>query len=434
MALTGDELLRGFSERIGDYWTSAATSAGSDGTTLTDTALRRFGDDELTGGYVRIVEAGDANVNAIRRVSDASGSGLTFAPGFDNVIGIGDDYEYHKFDPVSKWRALDRARMLCYPQLSILRIDETLTGDGQNTELDIPATMRKGPVIVLEEDPLDPRAGWNALGNPELTSLASTWTASGATASLYGRADYDLLVPKREQNCVKLVGSGTYRQTVGSMRVTAAQAAGRRVTFGMWVYQRASAGTATVHIVHDTATVTSSTHGGGGWELLTVTATIPSGNATLLTVGVTTGGSVTVFVEHAFMTLGDRLPHRFPTVIGRRGIQRDDSRGRVMLSRRPRQGYQLRLVGRAPLSALGTDIEDQRTNTMEIDEFGAQLLYARAARVLLIERGWTASAIEDAYPFIKEVEAEWDAIEPDWSMDLPYEPKLDGWWNDTNGG
>lgn len=428
MSLTGAQLLQGLSEFIEDWWSSTTTSVSADGTTIVDTALQAFGEDELTDGWVRITQAG-TNAWAVRRVTSFLGSTLTVAPAFAATPGSGDTYEFHRFDPRLKFKALDRARTLAYPQLAIVRLNETLTGDGENSELTIPPALRKGPVEVWEQDMLDPRVGWNALADPEGNSLAATWTAAGATASLYARSDRDLLVPKHENNCVKLVGSGTYKQTVGAMTITAAQAAGRRVTFGRWVYQRASTGTAFLSLTHDSATVSSSIHGGLGWEFLTVTATIPSGNATTLSVIVNTGGAVTIFVEHAFLVAADRLPMKYTTLLPKRGIVRDDTTTLVRLMRPPRRGYQLRLVGRAPLSALGTTAATQVTNTMEVDEHSARLLYAKATRALLMGRGWSTARVEDVYPYVKATEDEFAELTEDWSYDLPHETRLDGWWS-----
>lgn len=100
-----------------------------------------------------------------------------------------------------------------------------------------------------------------------------------------------------------------------------------------------------------------------------------------------------------------------------------------MLNRAPTRGYQLRLIGRAPLTALGEVVATALTNTMELDEPSAELLYAKAARVLLIDEGWTAGRIEQEVPRIAEVEARYTDLAKSWGMDYPLETKVDGWWN-----
>ena len=427
MSKTGEELLQGLAETIGNWWSSTTTSAGaSDGTTIVDTALQAFGEDELVDGWVRVTNAG-SNVYAVRRVTDFLTSTITVAPALPAQMSTAHTYQFFRFDPREMFKALDKARIVAYPQLAILRLNEAITADGENNEYGIPATMRKGPVEVWQEALLSPTAGWNALGDPALTTLSSKWTASGTTATLVTRDDSDLLVPKHESTCVKLAGSGTYTQDVANMGLTAAQMAGRRLTFGVWVFQRATTGTATVRMTHSSATVSSSTHGGAGWELLTVTATVPSGNS-IFTVDITTGGAVTVFAEHAFLGAMDRLPQRYPQIVPVRGIIRDDTVQTVRLARTPPRGYQLRLVGRDPLTSLGQTASTQGTRSMEVDEFTAQLLFAKAARILFSERGMAAASIKEQFPFIAEAEARFNELAPDWEYDLPHETRLNGWW------
>lgn len=428
MALTGEQLLQGFSESIGDWWSSTATSTAANSGSLTDTALEAFDDDKFDGAWLRVTQA-DTNQYLVRRIQTGPLAGaLTWDPDVAEAIASGDTYQLHRFDPREKFKALDLARMLAYPQVSILRLDETITGDGVNKEILIPSTIRKGPVEVWEEEPLDPSAGWNGLSDTTFNTLSSKWTAAGATASLYARSDFDLLAPLFEQNCVKLVGSGTYTQAVANMRLglTAAGLAGRRVTFAMKVYQRGTTGTATITIDHSGTDATSSVHQGKGWEVLSVTATIPSGNS-VFNVYLTTGGSVTVLVERAWLIGADRLPLTYPTLLTKRGTVRDDTTQFVRLNRVPRRGYQLRFIGRDPLSALGQVASTQGTLSMEVDQFSAQLLYAKAARVLLTRRGWTTGKIEEAYPFIAETEARFAEM-ADFGYDLPHEMKLAGWW------
>jgi hypothetical protein len=430
VSLTGDDLLKGLSVLINDWWESSATATQGDATALTDAALAYFGEETLVDGFIRVTQ-GDTNQNDVRRITSFVDPEAGVSPDFDEIIADNDTYEFHRYDPAKKFRALDIARVMAFPQLGIIRFDETMTGDGMNDELLIPPSMRKGPVEVWEETLLGPVGGWNALSDPQLTSLASTWTASGATASLYARNDMDVVVPRNEQNCVKLVGSGTYTQTVANMRsgMTAALVAGRRVSFAAWVYQRGSTGTATISITHDSATVASTTHQGRGWERLEVSATIPSGNATTFNALITTGGAVTIFAEWAYLVLGDRVPASFDTRLSKRGVWRDDASTEVRLIRPPSRGHQLRLIGRDPLSALGDVAATQGSNTMEVDEFSARLLYAKAARVLLVMEGWSTGDIAAQFPFIQELESEFAELEPDWSYSYPHEMRLEGWWS-----
>jgi hypothetical protein len=432
--LAGSDLFAGFARFLGEMWPGTTTSAGaSDGSTIIDTELSRYGTETITNSYVILLSG--AQAYSIRRVKNYAGGVVTFTHVLPAQVATAVDYMLLPHDPVEMLRALDRARFLAYPELAIIRMDETMTGDGENKELPIPAALRRGPVEVWREELMSPTAGWNALSDSALNASSGNWTASGPTVSIYEKNNWDLLVPKHETNCVKLVGSGSYAQTVANMQsgVTASGAAGRRVTFGAWVYQKATSGTATVKIQHDTATVTSPTHGGAGWQLLEVSATIPSSNTTTLTVSINTGANVTIFAEHAFLIFADKLPQKYSMRLTKRGIWRDGTNAEVLLNVPPDRGYQLRLIGRAPLSALGETFPAAFTNTMEIDTASAELLYAKAARVLLIDEGWSAGRIDEEVPRIAEVEARFKDGAINWGFDQPMETKINGWWNQTRG-
>ncbi len=403
MTTDGQTLLTGFSEFLDDLWQSTTTALGST-TTLEDGAANdHFGREGMVGGFTRIREG--AAINEVRRVSGFTGGVATVLNPYSAAIASGIDYEWHKYDPEKKFRALDRARVLAFPQLAVLEIDETLTADGENYELDIPDTMRKGPMQVWAEEPIDPRANWQLIQNGALNTTTG-WTATGVTASVQTRSDFDRLVPRHETSCLKLVGDGTLTQVVANMvqGMTAALAAGRDVAFGCWVYSRTAG--PTVFITDDVGTSTSDAHLGRGWQFLQVTRNITANNATVLTVGVDTNASITIYVERAYAGFMKRIPVLYPHYVARLGVQRDNTTQRVYLDAGVSRGLQLRLVGRSMLSALGTDPEDQLTNTMEVDELNVDLLYATAARILLVWEGWSTDAVE-GFPKIQAAMARW---------------------------
>jgi hypothetical protein len=179
--------------------------------------------------------------------------------------------------------------------------------------------------------------------------------------------------------------TGTLAQTVGSMSITAAQAAGRRMTFGMWVNTRDTSGVR-IQLTDDDGDTASSLHGGTGWELLTVEKDISPTNAatltaTLIVAGGTTGA--TAFFNRAWLYYGesnliqDVYPFRDAHL-----LRRDATTQRVKLAWVPIAGRQIRMVGRQYLSTLGTVASTQCTNSMELDEGSAQVLYGAAAETL----------------------------------------------------
>jgi hypothetical protein len=165
--------------------------------------------------------------------------------------------------------------------------------------------------------------------------------------------------------------------------LTAANAAGRKVSFGKWEYAQV-ASRVTVKITDDAGSSESAAHQGRGWEYLEVEHTVDGDNATTLTVSteVSSGVVMTVFWNRAWFALGG-LPDIYDQQITNIRVQRDGSSQTVFLPDVEEEGYQLKLIGRGHLSPLSESL----TATMEVDDGMAELLYAYAARVLFEESG-----------------------------------------------
>ena len=398
MSIDGQSLLHDFSDFLDDLWESETTAAGST-TTLEDALTAdRFGREGMTGGYLRVREG--AALNEVRRVDSFTGGVATVIDPFSVAIASGISYEYHRYDPKRKFAALDRARVLAFPQLAVIQIDDTVTADGQNTEVAIPSTMRKGPMQVWAEDPLDPSVSWQLLTNGAMTSTAG-WTASGLTAAAYTRQPYDPLIPKLEETCLKLSGNGTLTQDLSAY---ASIAAGRDMAAAMWVYSRTTG--LTLSITDDSGPTASTAHSGRGWERLHVAKAVSATNTATLTVSLATSANITVYVERAHAGFLKTIPLSFPHYVTRDGVQRDSETQKVYLAGKVNRGLQLRFVGRSMLTALGEDLTAQTTRSMEVDELSEDLLFATAARILLSWEGWTAEAVS-ALPKIQMAAARW---------------------------
>ena len=390
MARNGQDLLSAFSIFVGDSWVSAGTSDGTTAT-IVDTALERFGTDGLRNAYARITETAHAAIWQVRRITDLTTSTLTVAPAFGTLLSDTDTYEVHRWDPADKFSALEEARIRVYPDLGQLIFDETLTGDGRARSFTIPTTLRTGPVTVQIESPLSVEGDWNFLNDP-VGDSTTNFTASNTTATTVAQSDNDQLIPKYGDTATKLETAtgvnGTYTQVVGSMTnsITAALAAGRRMTYAKWIHCR-TASRVTVLFIDDNGTVaTSVVHGGTGWSLLTATGNVSDANATTLSTRIDitdASGAVDLWWNHGWFYFGeaDRVTDLYD---GSRSFRprRDDATQRIYLSESPLRGRQLRLQGRDFLSALGTTLSTQVTNTMEVDVASEQVLFAEAARVL----------------------------------------------------
>lgn len=406
MSRTGNQLLTDLSRYIGDldFPEGLETTGAGSSTSLVDTALSRFGDDFLNDWYVRVTESVNGNQYLARRITDFTSSTgtCTLSPAFAGATASGTTYELHRISPHEKFSALDEARITCFPALGTLVYYDQLTSDGETTVYNIPSTMRRGPVDIYVECPVSTGDAWNLLGSP-IGNSTTVWSASSVTASTVSYSESDNVVPKyNDGNATKIVvaGStaGTYTQTVANMAngITAAAAAGRGMTFAMWVYSRVSSAVR-LGITDDSGTTYGSYHSGNGWQLLTVEDTIVGTNATTLS-AVIDFASTTARVHywnHGWFYFGaaEKVTESWtPAIIHH--VRRDNTTQHVHIDEAPERGLQIRLVGRGLLTALGTTASTQATNTMEVDEAEAELLVAEAAKVLM-RRGLLTSAAMD---------------------------------------
>lgn len=389
MALTGEQVLEGFSRFIADWWESTTTGTGTP-TTILDTLLGRWGDDMLIDMYFRITSG--ALDNVIRRsvIPFTSNIGqVTVQPAFASAPASGVTYQMHKYDPMAKFAALDAARLAVLPWVFEEVRDDTLFGDGRTDEFTIPSTIEWGPEIAMLERRLPTDADWNLIP-PEDAKIQTSgdWTVSANLAEAdYAQVQHDKVVPRLQTSAVKLTytddaADGTYTLPVASMRsgVTAAGVAGRHVELGIMVYSEVAGPVA--RIVTDAGTlVSSSAHQGRGWEFLTCEGDVGQSNAATFSARVvipTGSGVVVVFVEEAFLTLGN-LPARFVDDAAIE-VEYDATIRRVWFRGIVPRGTQIRLIGKAPISALGTS--SPWSGSMEIDEKSAMILYAEAAEQL----------------------------------------------------
>ena len=435
MAITGQNLLTGLSQFMGDDYDNVTSATSTDGTTVVKNHLSAFGEDYFRDYYVRITQSG-TNQYHIRRVkSFASASGtLTVDPAFPAVPQDGDAFELHKYEPSRKFTALDEARLRAYPQIAQLVFDETLTGDGYNREFSIPSTIRKGPVFAFVEYPIGVHDQWNYLSDPDFDST-SNWAASSVTASVFNQDDSNVLVPKYDDVATKLVvaasTAGTYSQVVANMNnsVTAAKVAGQKMTFAVWVYSRV-ADKIRIQLIDDSGTSSSSYHGGAGWELLTLEKNMVGNNSSLLTARIDVANNSTTFTGYAdrgWLYLGDsgRVKSIYPSEMNAR-VRRDDTTQKIMFDNVPQARRQIRLVGRGPLSALGTTRASQATNTMEVDEPAAMILYAHAAQIIFEREGLYADIPQEVSARLSIIQQRANEYEVKWPFRMLPGAKIQG--------
>lgn len=413
-----------------DWHSSVTTSAGNaTGTTLVDTSLGRFGDNRLNGRYVRIMA--DTNVFHIAKItSNTQSTGtVTVSPAFSAQVATGVAFEIHKYDPSKKFLAMDKARLDLIDDVYRLVLDDTITSDGRSNVYDIPTAVEQGPMLAYFEEPVFvAEAQWNFLKTPRLDA-ATGWTSTNVTRTTVTISPTDLLIPKYDVACTRLAVAasthGTYAQTVANMvaGTTAALAAGRKVTFSMWVYAL-EATRVTLQLTDDSATATGPVHHGRGWELLWVEKTISGTNTTTLTatLDIASGTNpMVVYANRTWLYFGDkeRTCDSIYNLEKPISVRRDSSQQHVILGEIPTRGYQVRLQGKAPLSALGTDPLTQGSNLMEVDAKTAEVLYGHAASVLLDWERITTDNVPEVSARIAAVKSRMPALEQAWRQPAP---------------
>ena len=434
MSLTGQQLLDGFSVFINDAWASTATSAASDGTTIVDTLLRRYGEDNLRDFYFRITESGHAAINEVRRATGfATATGITtVAPAFGTLLGNGEAYEAHRYDPSKKFSALDQAIRMIATKLFKATYDESITTDGINRTYSIPSTVRRGPLYVQIEEPVAADQQWNFMSDPDFDS-ADNWTAASSTLAVVTNSDNDPLIPKYGSTAMKMTvaasTNGTATMPVASQRnsITAALAAGRQMSLGIWIYCQTSEAFK-VGITDDTDTTYSSQHSGNGWELLTVSKTIMSTNSTTLDIIAdidNDANPIVAWLNKGWFMFGERIPNHYNEQAIFQ-VRRDDSTQTFTVPYQIRGKRQLRLVGSTPLSRLGTTVSTQPTNTVEVDEFTAELLYAKAAVVLFGRELLDTSQFNDIATRIQVADEELRELQKLWRFEPESRNRLVG--------
>lgn len=443
MSLAGSALLASFSRFLGDEFepVGLSTSAAGDsaGTTLIDDTLGEFEDDALVGQWVRITMTG-ANQYLVRKiVKNEAVSGLVeVRPAFAAQVASADTYEIHRYNPRTKFTALDEARLRVVDVLARTVYDDSITADGVSNVFPIPSTIRQGPLLVQQEQPFGGvEAEWNFLLSPRGGSTTG-YTATSTTATTVTRTASDLIIPKIEDTCTKLVtaastaASYTLPITGAVNALTAARAAGRKMTYARWVYCT-EASKVRLGMTDDTSlTNPTAYHSGGGWELLTFEKVIAGNNATTLSAVISiasTANASTIYAQRGWWYFGSAEMVRDGMFRGfvPKQVRRDDTTQQMYLDWKPPRGHQLRLVGRETLSALGNTLATQVTNTMEVDEENAQILYAQAALILFTRLGLNLSDFGTVAQNISVADNLKKKLANQWGQNVPTSPVRTMW-------
>jgi hypothetical protein len=274
---------------------------------------------------------------------------------------------------------------------------------------------------------------WNYVSSPVGDSLTG-WTATNGTATIVDRDYSDLLIPKYDDNATRIaVGASavmTYKQVLADMvNIAANDAAGRKLTFGMWVHSRV-AGRITIGIDDRVTSTYSDAHSGSGWALMTVEHTVAGTTTTgpEIVLRASSGDAMTIFWNRAWLYYGDKerltecyTTQAFPITY------RDFTTQKFTLSSVPARGRQIRLVGQDVLTALGGDPQVQVSNVMEVDDETSRILCARAALLLFEWEGITAEAGSQVLQRIAMVQQRHTRVRK-FNQDVPRRGVISPYW------
>ena len=353
-------LIQRLSELIGDY--RSLTASGGTSSTLVDTDLANYTEDDGgIQGWVKIIGADGANPEGdIRRIKNgtagytASSTTININFNFSAAVASGDTYELHRFDPVVKRTAINRAIEQLYPILYLPLIDETLIIDNlfSNSQFESPVSGGNSP----------------------------SWTKVGTIVL----ADEATIVRHGSKSLKAVNSSGSVAGIVQAPTVNINQLTGKTATAKHWVYATAASAVRLRWDWDGTNFFDGEYHTGEDeWQLLNAIATIPD-SATQLKLRLEVADGATVYFDTGYGAVGPLYRYTIPSTIitGPYRVyeqyQETNPEGPYYpINGGLSKGNILRLVGKNYLSRPATD-----SATTEVDGPQVNLIAAKAAEIL----------------------------------------------------
>ena len=408
---------------------STTTNISNGNVNVLDTKLtKRFPVDDYFNNrwYVHLTTTSGDNAGDIRRVTDyvqssgtITGGGANWAANESGEI----NFELSTFHPDDVKEAYNEARELVFPDISMVRDIETIvTGLNQYTYT-LPSTIRRVD-RVYRGNRRNADSGDNLLLNGDFedwTSATSSdyWSVTGAGASMNQEAqtsnpeNYAVL---HGDNSLRLVVPGstavtlvqTYDSTLS--RYTAVATQGMEANVSAWVYATVAS---RVSLTIDGA-VQSDTHGGTGWELLKGSQILTQTDTeAAVGLSITSGSAMAVFVDEAWMTLGQSEMVDVPYSELRNWdhvppAEGASNGGVIRFQETLPDKYRIRIVGRDLLTAASTD-----AGTVEIDGELLHPVYDKTRQLLCLrmaagnpDSNWTEMARQFEASYVRAVEGD----------------------------
>ncbi len=406
---------------------STTTNISSGNANVLDTKLtKRFPVDDYFNNRWYVHLTSGTNSGDIRRVTDYVQSSGTITGGGanwgDNESGS-INFELSTFHPDDVKDAYNEAREIVFPDISMVRDIETIvTGLNQYTYT-LPSTIRRVD-RVYRGNRRNADSGDNLLLNGDFEDWTSAtspdyWSVTGAGASMNQEAqtsnpeNYAVL---HGDNSLRLVVPGstavTLVQTYDSTldRYTAVATQGMEANVSAWVYATVAS---RVSLTIDGA-VQSDTHGGTGWELLKGSQILTQTDTeAAVGLSITSGSAMAVFVDEAWMTLGQSEMIDVPYSELRNWdhvppAEGASNGGVIRFQETLPDKYRIRIVGRDLLTAASTD-----AGTVEIDGELLHPVYDKTRQLLCLrmaagnpDSNWTEMARQFEASYVRAVEGD----------------------------
>ena len=406
---------------------STTTNISSGNANVLDTKLtKRFPVDDYFNNRWYVHLTSGTNSGEIRRVTDYAQSSGTITGGGanwgDNESGS-INFELSTFHPDDVKDAYNEAREIVFPDISMVRDIETIvTGLNQYTYT-LPSTIRRVD-RVYRGNRRNADSGDNLLLNGDFEDWTNAtspdyWSVTGAGASMNQEAqtsnpeNYAVL---HGDNSLRLVVPGstavtlvqTYDSTLS--RYTAVATQGMEANVSAWVYATVAS---RVSLTIDGA-VQSDTHGGTGWELLKGSQILTQTDTeAAVGLSITSGSAMAVFVDEAWMTLGQSEMIDVPYSELRNWdhvppAEGASNGGVIRFQETLPDKYRIRIVGRDLLTAASTD-----AGTVEIDGELLHPVYDKTRQLLCLrmaagnpDSNWTEMARQFEASYVRAVEGD----------------------------
>ena len=408
---------------------STTTNISNGNVNVLDTKLtKRFPVDDYFNNrwYVHLTTTSGDNAGDIRRVTDyvqssgtITGGGANWAANESGSI----NFELSSFHPDDVKDAYNEAREIVFPDISMVRDIETIvTGLNQYTYT-LPSTIRRvdrvyrgnrrnadsGDNLLLNGDFED----WTSATSPDYWSVTGSGASMNQEAQTSNPENYAVL---HGDNSLRLVVPGstavTLVQTYDSTldRYTAVATQGMEANVSAWVYATVAS---RVSLTIDGA-VQSDTHGGTGWELLKGSQILTQTDTeAAVGLSITSGSAMAVFVDEAWMTLGQSEMIDVPYSELRNWdhvppAEGASNGGVIRFQETLPDKYRIRIVGRDLLTAASTD-----AGTVEIDGELLHPVYDKTRQLLCLrmaagnpDSNWTEMARQFEASYVRAVEGD----------------------------